>query len=714
MKLDNIAVARKLPLFIVGLCAAAAAAAGGAAYLSASQNMEAQSEALLSGAAKVKAEAIQSYLSTVESQVTELATSANVARALDRFDSAMAALGPTAEAQLQNAYIAANPNPAGQKEKLDAAGNGTAYDAVHADLHPWFRNILRTNDYYDIFLFDTSGRNVYTVFKESDFATQLASGQWKDSGLGALVRDVIANPGGGAKLADFAPYAPSNGVPAAFVATPILNADGSLRGVIAVQLSINKVDAAMSRMPANGETGENMLVGADGLMRNNTHLVEDDTILTRQVDSEQATAALAGQTGVGLGTDAYDQPAYLAWEPLEVMGGKFAIISTITRAEVYKPLNELALHVLLVTLALCGGAAFAGFWFARSLTRPLGALTGTMSTLAAGDTNVMVPGLARGDELGDMARAVEIFKDNAIQRARLEASTRDETLAQMRRAEQIADATSSYERVAGDMLRAVAAASAELEATAQAMTAAADRTNSMAASVAAAAEESTVSARTASDSATDLTGAIQTIQSSAQDSASVADEAVALSSDAQGAVRELANSAMRIGEVVQLIKGIADQTNLLALNATIEAARAGEAGKGFAIVAQEVKNLASQTGSATEDIARQISAIQGAVSGAVEAMARIDGVITKINRNASAIGQSVDMQASVTHEIARAISEVAGASQSVAVDVASVTETAGETGAAASEVLAASRELSQQAIRLEQETQGFLERIRAA
>jgi methyl-accepting chemotaxis protein len=253
-----------------------------------------------------------------------------------------------------------------------------------------------------------------------------------------------------------------------------------------------------------------------------------------------------------------------------------------------------------------------------------------------------------------------------------------------------------------------------LEATAQAMTAAADRTNMMASSVAAAAEESTVSASTAAGSAESLTTSISTIQSNVSESSSVAIEAVRLSGEAQNAVSELANSARRIGEVVELIKGIADQTNLLALNATIEAARAGEAGRGFAIVAQEVKNLASQTGNATEDIAAQIGSIQGAVDGAVDAMSRIEAVITRINQNAGMIGQSVDMQATVTQEIASAITQVAAASQSVASDVTRVTETAGETGAAASQVLAASRELSVQAARLDQETLDFLERIRAA
>jgi methyl-accepting chemotaxis protein len=278
----------------------------------------------------------------------------------------------------------------------------------------------------------------------------------------------------------------------------------------------------------------------------------------------------------------------------------------------------------------------------------------------------------------------------AIARQQLEMSAQEQVEAQVRRAELIANATAQYEVLANDMLRAVAAASAELEATSLTMSQAAERTNMMVHSVAAAAEESNASARHVAESAGSLTTSIMAIQSNIVESHQVASEAVALSHDAQKAVSDLAISAQQIGEVVDMIKTIASQTNLLALNATIEAARAGEAGKGFAIVAQEVKSLANQTGSATEDIAAQIGSIRGAVDGAVNAMSRIGLVIERINENATLIGQSVENQAHVTNSIASAISQVAVSSQSVSADVTLVNETASETGIAATQVLSAS------------------------
>jgi methyl-accepting chemotaxis protein len=715
VRLKNMTISQKLPLIVAGLAALSASVVGGTAYLQSANTLTTSSKSLLSAATASRATAVKDLLAEVENQTKELAGSAHVSNALDRFSASFAELGPDAEAQLQSLYIDQNPNAIGQKEKLDAAASGSTYDINHAALHPWFRSILRLNDYYDIFLFDTSGRNVYTVFKERDFGTNLSDGKWKDSNLGGLVRDVLAGSAdAGPKLADFSPYAPSNDVPAGFVAMPIKGSDGRIKGVFAVQLSINKLDKAMAPMPANGKTGENMLIGADSLMRNNSPLEKESTILKRKVDNEPLKLAREGQTGVMMASNYTGQPNLMSYAPVEVMGTKFAIISDITRAEVNAPLTALGWQILLITLAISGVGAGIGIWFARTIAKPINGLTGAMRDLAGGQTDLVIPGSERSDELGTMAQAVEVFRDNALERIKLEKMSQEDTIAQMKRAETITQATLDYERAAGDMLRAVAAASTELEATALTMTAAAERTNHMAISVAAAAEESTVCASTAAGSAESLTGSISTIQSNVAQSGEVADEAVRLSAEAQTAVGELATSAKRIGEVVELIKGIADQTNLLALNATIEAARAGEAGKGFAIVAQEVKNLASQTGNATEDIAAQIGSIRGAVEGAVGAMSRIEAVIQRINDNALTIGKSVNMQAEVTNEIASAISQVATSSQSVASDVTLVTETASETGAAAGQVLAASRELSQQAAKLDHETLEFLARVRAA
>jgi methyl-accepting chemotaxis protein len=713
-KLDNVPLSKKLPAVIAGIAALSAAISGVVGYTVAESSSSERTEKLLGGATEAKVAAASKYFSSVESDITELARSAHVVSALDTFKTAYAEFtDPTA--QLQQIYIDANRFPAGEKDKLNAASDGSSYSAAHARLHPWFRSLLRLNGYYDVFLFDAQGRTVYTVFKERDFATNMKTGQWRDTEIARLVRETLdAGASGKPRLADFMPYSPSNDVPAGFVTAPVVDEAGAIQGVIGIQLSIDLINQSMAPMPANGETGENMIVGADGLMRNDSRFSKDSTILKRKVETQAVTRALDGQSGIVLGKNHEGKTSIQSYRPLEVMGTKFAIVSDISNAEIDGPLQQMALQILLAALGIAGAAAALGLAFSRTLTRPIQGLTGTMEALAAGDTNRSPDGQARKDELGAMARTVEVFRIGAIERTRLEEEARREAEARAARGSSIERLSNEFDTVASDMLRAVASAATELEATAQAMTGNASRTNSMAANVAAAAEESTANAKTAASSSGSLLDSIGQIERTVRDSSRITEEAVARAGEASASIQTLNAAARKIGEVVDLIRGIAEQTNLLALNATIEAARAGEAGRGFAVVASEVKTLAEQTAHATGDIAAQISAIQSAMGGAVSAIGSINDVIQRLSGNAGEIGHAVAVQASASGEIAHNVQEVSIAAQSVAVDISQVTEAASETGAGAQQMLAASRELARQSETLEKSVSRFLSDLRAA
>jgi len=348
------------------------------------------------------------------------------------------------------------------------------------------------------------------------------------------------------------------------------------------------------------------------------------------------------------------------------------------------------------------------------VVRPLTAMTGTMERLASGDLEVEVVGAARRDELGLLARALEVFKRDGQEARRLAAERDAERGVKEARAARLDALVKGFEAKVGQLVGMLSSASTELEATAQGMSSTAMHTNQQSATVAAAAEQASASGQTTAAAAEELTASIAEITRQVAQSAQISGKAVSDARRTDAIVRALADGAQKIGQVVNLINTIAGQTNLLALNATIEAARAGDAGKGFAVVASEVKELAQQTGKATQEIGAQISQIQTATHEAVGAIQGITTVIEELSTIATTIASAVEEQAAATAEIARNVQQTACSTQDVTSNIAGVSQAASETGVAADQVLDAAGELSRQAEQLTSEVNGFVAGVRAA
>ncbi|MCJ2144533.1 methyl-accepting chemotaxis protein [Methylobacterium sp. E-066] len=351
----------------------------------------------------------------------------------------------------------------------------------------------------------------------------------------------------------------------------------------------------------------------------------------------------------------------------------------------------------------------------RRVLRPIRSMTEAMRALAAGDASVVVPARERQDEIGAMAAAVQVFKDNLLRTRQLETEADEarRTAEAQRRAvtRQMAEA---FEAAVSGIVTQVSSAATELQATAWQMTASAQETASQSGTVAAAAEQSASNVNTVASAAEQLGSSVDEIGRQVQDSTILAQRAVGESDQTAALVSELSAAAARVGDVVQLIASIAAQTNLLALNATIEAARAGEAGRGFAVVATEVKELAGQTAKATEEIANQIGRIQGVTGEAVGAIGAITGRIREINTVASAIAEAVEQQGAATREIVRNVTQATAGTQEVTGNIAGVAQAAEQTGAAAEQVLASATGLSRQSEQLAAEVDRFLTTVRAA
>jgi methyl-accepting chemotaxis protein len=429
---------------------------------------------------------------------------------------------------------------------------------------------------------------------------------------------------------------------------------------------------------------------------------------------DEVKRALAGETIVR-DTDLGGREASLrigairnaANEPVGVL--ELAIDASKVRAAARSAAVELGLSTLAVLVA----ALAIAWWIGRSLSRPITAITRVMNLLAEGDTRIDVPGGARQDELGAMARAVEVFR-TAIQEAEQlradEGTRKEEAEAQKRRA--LTEMADKFEAEVTGAVGAVDAAARSMRDSAGAIHDATGDASQRTTAAAAATEQASVSVQTVAAAAEQLAASIAEIGRQVEQSATVATEAVGTARSTRSTVDTLDRAARRIGDVVKLIGDVAGQTNLLALNATIEAARAGEAGKGFAVVASEVKTLAGQTAKATDEISEQISAIQAATQECVSSIADVAGTIEKLHQISATIAAAVEEQGAATREIARNVQEAAQGTSEVASNVAAADRAAVQSTRVANDVLSASDLLDAQASTLRRQVGSFLEALR--
>ena len=375
---------------------------------------------------------------------------------------------------------------------------------------------------------------------------------------------------------------------------------------------------------------------------------------------------------------------------------------------------------IVIQMAVAAGsfvlACIVAFVIARGIARPLNGMTGALAKLAEGNFDVVLPGLGKSDEIGQMAAAVEAFKLKAIERARLESARKaeEDRAAAARRKADMQKLADEFESAVGEIVGTVSTASTELEAAATTLTRTADTTQRLSSSVASASEEASTNVQTVASATEEMASSIGEIGRQVQESSRIAGLAVDQARRTDDRITKLAQAASRIGDVTQLITSIAEQTNLLALNATIEAARAGESGKGFAVVAQEVKQLASQTAKATSEISGQIAEMQAATQESVAAIKEIGGTIARISDIAASIAAAVEQQGAATREITRNVQQAAGGTARVADNISEVSEGAAKTGSASAEVLTAAKALSGQSDRLKAEVDKFLATVRAA
>jgi methyl-accepting chemotaxis protein len=391
---------------------------------------------------------------------------------------------------------------------------------------------------------------------------------------------------------------------------------------------------------------------------------------------------------------------------------------TDSDAATRRSISAIDIGTIVVIAVAAGGviaaALIAWLYVGRNILRRLRSLQYAMNEIARGNHSVLLAGAAAQDEIGEMVRALEVFKQNAIEADRLAALRRAEEEAKEARRQAVDGHIRVFEGSVGDVMRMVTAAAGELQATAQAMASTAEQSERQTAAVATASEQAATNVQTVASAAEELSSSIAEIGRQVAKSAEITTRAVDDTKRTNDEIQGLAAAAQSIGDVVMLISDIANQTNLLALNATIEAARAGDAGKGFAVVASEVKSLAGQTAKATDDIRSKIAEMQTATSHSVGAVAEIGETIRRINEIATSIAAAVEQQGAATQEIARNVQQASAGTTEVSMNITGVSKAANDTGAASTQVLGTAGELAQQSEALRYQVESFLGNIRAA
>ena len=429
-----------------------------------------------------------------------------------------------------------------------------------------------------------------------------------------------------------------------------------------------------------------------------------DVQLTEQIERLRASAMKSQVVAVKLRAD-----MRAAAEQLDSRVDQYAT----SASEEYRSTSTRLIVVAVVGIifGMLSGLLIAQF----GIVKPIGSLKVVMEAFAGNNLHADVPGLERRDELGEMARTVEVFKKNALE---VERMREDQQAAEIRQTQQrkadMIKLADEFEDAVGEIIETVSSASTELEASAGTLTKTAERAQEITTTVAAASEEASTNVQSVASATEELSSSVNEISRQVQESARMASEAVGQARSTNDRVGELSKAASRIGDVVELINTIAGQTNLLALNATIEAARAGEAGRGFAVVASEVKALAEQTAKATGEIGQQITGIQAATHESVYAIREISATIERLSEISSTIAAAVEEQGAATQEISRNVQQAAQGTEQVSSNITDVQRGAGETGAASSQVLSAAQSLSRDSNRLKLEVGKFLHTVRAA
>jgi methyl-accepting chemotaxis protein len=647
---------------------------------------------------------LEEYFKNLEEDLNLLASDEQILHSFQAFENSWNAGD---KSKIKQAFTNDNPHSLDKRDALLEVAGEEEYYATHKQMHKWFQNLVTYKNLNDFIMLDNNGNIFYTTFKGADFGVNVTSLDWQHTALNKIY-NTQSSANKDVKIYDFANAQADDNVPITYLSKHLIK-DGKVLGTLIFEISSAKLSRLLDIGSNFGKTAKIYVVGSDSALKNSLY---DAAAL--ETKTQQMSDALNGMKGSYFALGMNSQEVLTAFQPFKFLDLKWGLIAEIDKSEIMKPVYNMAQNLAMLSFAIILISAFASLALSAKISGPLRDITSQIKNLQNGNTEFKVLHTSLNDEVGEIARALEDFKQSEITARTLRESQNAARLNNEARHKRIEALLKHFESKSSVVVNTFANTSTNLQKLSEVLSDVMQNVSKRSATADQASDKASESVKVIADASEDIAKSISSISKQIGKTKEQVEEAVRKARNADKETQMLTNASKEIGNVIQFIQNIAEQINLLALNATIESARAGEAGKGFAVVASEVKNLAQQTTDATKDIAAQIESVQNIAAKVVEVLQSITDSVSGVNESSSGIASAINEQANVSNNISNNIKTASSSVLDINENISNLSSSIHNTKSSIEELLNSSKLLSREAETLRQEMNSFLAEVQEA